>query len=203
MRLRTMSGLCVAALWLAGCGGDDAKSTAANGGSTTTTTTRAGGGGQTTTLTGGVTTTTSAGGATVAGGKLPDGCGLIDAATVSAAMGNAGSGSAPTAPTEIATRCEWKSGIYSISLLVRQGSTVKSDYDNARQGFAASTLTGAQASVSLGARETARNYRLVTYLAYNTKYYVSVTLQGPDRDDAAATEAAASLVRAALAKLPT
>ena len=79
---------------------------------------------------------------------------------------------------------------------------MKSDYDNARQGFATATLTGAQASVSLGARETARNLRLVTYLAYTTKYYVSVTLQGPDRDDAAATEAAASLVRAALAKLP-
>jgi hypothetical protein len=205
-----MGGLCVAtALWLTGCG-DDGTSTATNGGSTTTnggssTTTTAGGGGQTTTSLGGVTSTTRAGSTTVATGKLPDGCGLIDAATVRAAIGNADNSGAPTttfAPTEIATRCEWRSGIYSISLLVRQGSTVKSDYDNARQGFAAATLTDAQASVRLGARESARNYRLVTYLTYNTTYYVSVTLQGPDRDDAAATEVAASLVRAVLAKLP-
>jgi hypothetical protein len=43
--------------------------------------------------------------------------------------------------------------------------------------------------------------RLVTVLAYDGQYYVSVILQGPSRDDVPATQAAESLVRAALANL--
>ena len=44
------------------------------------------------------------------------------------------------------------------------------------------------------ADEKDRDYRLVTFLAYDGQYYVSVILQGPSRNDVPATQAAESLV---------
>ena len=38
----------------------------------------------------------------------------------------------------------------------------------------------------LGARESDRNYRLIVFAGYDGDHYVYFTLQGPDRDDAAA-----------------
>lgn len=145
---------------------------------------------------------TSTGGTSGGRAKLPDGCTLVDDATAAAAMGAPGTKASPQAPTEISTRCEWKSGTYSISLLVRQGEQAGSSYGNAAPDFVPATISGADGRVRLGVRESARNYRLVTFLAFDGTYYVSITLQGPDRDDPAATEAAASLVRATLAALP-
>jgi hypothetical protein len=49
--------------------------------------------------------------------------------------------------------------------------------------------------------EKDRDYRLVTLLAYDGQYYVSVILQGPSRDDVPALRAAESLMQAALVNL--
>jgi hypothetical protein len=195
----------VAALMFAGCGGDDSPAASdpttpnavAGGSPTTTATTSA-----TTTASGGGDMSTTAASSSGTAAKLPDACGLIDDATATAAMGSAGAKSAPQPPTEVSARCEWASGTRTISLLVRQGSNAQSDFGNAAPDFVAATIPGAEGQVRLGARESDRDYRLVTFLAFDGRYYVSVTLQGPDRADAPATEAAASLVRATLASLP-
>jgi hypothetical protein len=217
MRVRATRGVAVvAALMLAGCGGDDSTATsdpttpnAVAGGSPTTsettaseTTTSETTTSETTGASGGGDTSTTAASSSGTAAKLPDACGLIDDATATAAMGSAGAKSAPQPPTEISARCEWTSGTRTISLLVRQGSNAQSDYGNAAPDFVAATIPGAEGRVRLGARESQRDYRLVTFLAFDGRYYVSVTLQGPDRADAPATEAAASLVRATLANLP-
>jgi hypothetical protein len=170
-----------AVLVASGCGGGD--DTAEPAATTQQTTTRA---------------------AASASGKLPDACGLVDDAAAGTAMGGSvASKAAPQAATEVSSRCEWKGGgPYSLSLLVRRGNDAKSSFDNTvSSGFSATTLAGADARVRLGARETSRNYRLVSYAAYNGTYFVHVVLQGPDREDAAATDAAAGLVRSALSKL--
>jgi hypothetical protein len=147
-------------------------------------------------------------------GKLPDACGLIDDKTAGAAMAGtatavtpAVSKTVPQAPTDVSSRCEWTGGSpYSLSLLVRRGSTAKSSFDNTVSGgfvVPAVTLAGTDTRVSFGAHETSRNYRLVSVAAYNGTYYVYFTIQGTDRTDAAATEIATGLVRDALKKLPT
>jgi hypothetical protein len=116
-------------------------------------------------------------------------------------MGGAGTSTSPQPPTDISARCEWTSGTRTISLLVRQGPNAESDFDNATEGFVPVQFSEAEAQVLLGVDEKDRDYRLVTLLAYDGQYYVSVTLQGPSRDDAPATQAAASLVQAALVNL--
>lgn len=201
-------GLAVVALMSAGCGGDDgelvsttttqtggaAQPTASGAPGATTTTTRLGGGAQ-------QTTTAPGGGA--AAGKLPDGCGFFDDTAASTAMGAAvASKNAPQPANEIMSRCDWTGGIYSIALTVRKGTNAKTSFDNVvSTGFVSTLLTGADARVNLGARETSRNYRLVSYAAYNGTYFVHVVLQGRDRPDTDATEAAAALVRTTLSKL--
>jgi hypothetical protein len=207
---RAISGVGVAtAMLLAGCGGDDSgasQDTAASepdsDASTTTTTTVVGGG---TTADDRTTpeTTSQAPDASSGGTRavLPDACDLIDDATAAAAMGGAGTSTSPQPPTDISARCEWTSGTRTISLLVRQGPNAESDFDNATEGFVPVQFSEAEAQVLLGVDEKDRDYRLVTLLAYDGQYYVSVTLQGPSRDDAPATQAAASLVQAALVNL--
>jgi hypothetical protein len=180
------------AMIASGCGGDDS-------GSATPTTQPAGGAQQTTTraASGGQQTTAAA------SGTMPDACGFIDDATATAALGApVASKKAPQAPSDSSTRCDWTGGTYTIALTVRKGSNAKSSFDNTvSSGFAATTLAGSDARVGLGARDASRNARLVSYAAYNGTYFVYISLQGPDRADAAATEAAATLARATLAKL--
>jgi len=202
----------VAAVMLLGCGGDDsgasqdaaAEQAAAESDSDDTTTTTAVGGGGTTADDRTTPETTSQAPDASSGGTravLPDACGLIDDASAAAAMGGAGTKTSPQPPTDISARCEWTSGTRTISLLVRQGPNVQSDFGNAAPDFVAVPMPEAQAQVRLGADDKEDNYRLVTLLAYDGQYYVSVILQGPSRDDAPATEAAESLMRAALGKL--
>jgi hypothetical protein len=197
-RWRRVALVAVAAVTVmsAACGGDDGESastsTTPSSGAAQPTTTRAASGGQQTTA--------------AASGTMPDACGFIEDATAAAALGApVASKKAPQAPSDISTRCDWTGGTYTIALTVRKGSNAKSSFDNTvSSGFTATTLTGvtgADARVSLGARETSRNARLVSYAAYNGTYFVYITLQGPDRADAPATDAAASLVRATLSKL--
>ena len=190
--------------FVAGCGGDDDADTTPAAGVSTTTTTRAGGGAAPTTASGasGSPTTTGAGGA--ATGKLPDACGLIDDAAAGAAMaGTVASKAANQPPTDVATTCMWAGGgIYSMSLIVRRGTSAKTSFDNTvSSGFAATTLAGSDARVNLGAPEAARDYRLVSYAAYNGTHFVYLTIQGRNRADVAATEIAAGLVRTVLTKL--
>jgi hypothetical protein len=124
---------------------------------------------------------------------LPDACGLIDDATAAAAMGGAiDTKDSPQPPTDISARCEWTSGTRTISLLVRQGPNAESDFGNAAPDFVAVQMTEAQAQVRLGADDKDDNYRLVTLLAYDGQYYVSVILQGPSRDDVPALRAASN-----------
>ena len=53
----------------------------------------------------------------------------------------------------------------------------------------------------LGARETGRDYRLVVFEAYDGTYYIHLSLQGPDRDDGAASQVATSLASEVYATL--
>ena len=183
---------CLLAVFVASCGGgddatlDDADTTPAGG---ATTTALAGTGGSPT--------------AAVAG-KLPDACGLIDDAAAGAAMaGTVASKAANQPPTDVSATCMWAGGgIYSMSLIVRRGTSAKSSFDNTvSSGFVATTLTGSDARVRLGAPEPARDYRLVSYAAYNNVHFVYLTIQGRNLADAAATEKAAGLVRTILSKL--
>jgi hypothetical protein len=133
---------------------------------------------------------------------LPDACGLIDDATAAAAMGGAAdTKESPQPPTDISARCEWTSGTRTISLLVRQGPNAQSDFGNAAPDFVPVQMVEAQAQVRLGVDEKDRDYRLVTLLAYDGQYYVSVILQGPSREDVPALRAAESLMQAALVNL--
>jgi hypothetical protein len=205
-RLVALVGLALVAVIAAGCGGDDgaasSTTTRPTGGAAQPTTSGAPGATTSTTRPNAQQTTTTAGGSAAAG-KLPDGCGLFDDAAASTAMGAAvASKNAPQPANEIMSRCDWTGGIYSIGLTVRKGTNAKSSFDNVvSSGFSSTPLTGADARVNLGARETSRNYRLVSYAAYNGTYFVHVVLQGRDRADAEATDAAATLVRATLSKL--
>jgi hypothetical protein len=190
---------------IAGCGGDDSGGSPEAAGSGGAPTTAAPGA----SIVGaaGASTTAGSGSQTTAGaaGKLPDACGFFDDATAAAAMGApVASKAAPQAATEISSRCQWAGGQYSIGLLVQKGTAAKSSFDNLSSAFVTTDTdadANVEARVGLGARETSR--RLVTYAAYRDKdkIYIYVTLQGVDRADAAATEAAATLVRATLSKL--
>ena len=87
-------------------------------------------------------------------------------------------------------------------MLVRQGPNAQSDFGNAAPDFVAVQMPEAQARVRLGADDKEDNARLVTFLAYDGQYYVSIILRRAiARDDAPATEAAESLMRAALGNL--
>jgi hypothetical protein len=184
--------LALLTLLSASCGGgDDADETVASA-----TTTRAQGGS--------VATTVAASSASGATGKLPDACALIDDATAGAAMaGTVASKAASQPPTDSSATCMWAGGgVYSMTLLVRRGTSAKTSFDNVvSSGFAAATLAGAEARVNLGAPDTARDYRLVTFAAYNGVHFVNLTLQGRNRPDAAATDTAAGVARVALSKL--
>ena len=175
---------------VSGCGGDDAADTVT-----------------TTTAAVGATTTRTATGATAAAtGKLPDACGLIaDAAAGEAMAGSVASKEAPQPATDASSRCEWKGGgPYTLSLLIQRGTTAKSSFENTTSGgFTPATFAAGDARVRLGAHETSRDYRIVSFAAFNGTYYVYVTVQGRERADAAATDIAAGLVRTVLSKLPT
>ena len=185
------------------CGGsDDGDTTPAAG--VTTTTTRVGGANSPTTSAAATAATGATAAPGAATGKLPDACGLIDDAAAGAAMaGTVASKAANQPPTDSSSTCMWAGGgIYSMALIVRRGTNAKTSFENTvKSGFAATTLAGADARVGLGVPEPARDYRLVTYAAYNGVHFVYLTLQGRNRPDAAATEAAAGLVRAVLSKL--
>jgi hypothetical protein len=187
----------------AACGGDDsADDTSATG---TTTTTIAGGGGGATTEAALTTTTapgSSAGGGS-APGDLPDACTLLDDASVAAAIGASASGAAPQPANETSTSCDWAKGQpHSLALQVRAGTNAASSFANAiGAGFSEVDLEPAEGWIRLGARESARDYRLVSFAAYDGTYYVYFTLQGPDRDDAASTDVAISLAEVVYASL--
>jgi hypothetical protein len=192
--------LVLTAIVAASCGGDDSDAAPAT--SSASGNTAAAGTQQTTTRAATGTQPTTTGAAVT--GKLPDVCAFLDDATAATAMGvtAVASKGAPQPATDVASRCDWTGGIYSISLTVRKGTNAKSSFDNVvSSGFTPTTLTGSDARVNLGARETSRNYRLVTYAAYNGTYFVYILLQGRDRPDTEATEAAATLVRTTLSKL--
>jgi hypothetical protein len=181
-----------------GCGGDDSDAAPATSGTGGTT---APGAQQTTRAATGTQPTTT--GAAVAG-KLPDVCAFFDDATASTALGGTAITNkvAPQPATDIVSRCDWTGGIYTIALTVRKGTSAKSSFDNVvSSGFTPTTLTGSDARVNLGAREASRNLRLISYAAYNGTYFVYVVIQGRDRPDTEATEAAATLVRTTLSKL--
>jgi hypothetical protein len=194
----------VLVLW--SCGGDDGASTVATepsevATSEAATATRLGGGG--------ASTSTESPGPTSVGppssGALPDACTLLDQGSVDAALGISGAtAESPQKPNEASSRCEWTGPTpYTLSLLVRQGSSIKSSFDNTTSsGFGTAVLDGADASVRLGAIETARKYRLVSFAALTDTYYVYLSLQGPDREDGPATAAAAVLAGEVLAALP-
>src|SRR5262245_23678804 len=78
---------------------------------------------------------------TISSKLIVDACSLIDDATAGLAMGTAAvPGTAPQRPSDVASRCEWRSGIYSLSLLVRRGADAKSSFDNLTAGFTANTV---------------------------------------------------------------
>lgn len=133
---------------------------------------------------------------------MPDGCTLLSNEDASAAVGVAGvEGTSPQPATDVSTRCEWQSGQYSVSLLVRQGPTAQASFDNTADGFTAITIPDAEAKTRLGAREPSRNYRLVAISAFDGSSYVYISLQGPDRDDAASQEVLVSLANSVFARL--
>lgn len=161
--------LCVLAAIVVACGGDSD------------------GGGQTATASSSEPSITT-------NGALPDACSLVSDGDAGAALGaGAIAGVAPQPPTDVASRCDWTSGQYTLSLLVRRGANAKSSFDNAVDGFAETTVGGADARIQLGARETARNYRFVALSTWDGTHYVYFSLQGSDRDDAAADEVVTTL----------
>jgi hypothetical protein len=147
------------------------------------------------TLSGSVATVGNAG-----KGDLPDACTLLSGASVAAAIGKSASVSQPQKPNESSSRCEWALGeLHSLSLTVRAGPNAENTFNNTVKvtGFTHVPMTGADGWINLGARESQkdnpRDYRLVSFGAYDGTYYVYFTLQEPDRDDGASTQLALSL----------
>ena len=74
------------------------------------------------------------------------------------------------------------------------GPNAESTYNNTTAtGFTPIDFAPADGWLMLGARESDRNYRLIAFAGYDGDHYVYFTLQGPDRDDAAATAIATAL----------
>jgi len=133
---------------------------------------------------------------------MPDGCTLLSNEDARTAIGAASvDGTSPQPASDMATRCEWQSGQYSLSLLVRIGPTARTSFDNTADGFTVITIPDAEAKTRLGAREPSRNYRLVAISAFDGSSYVYISLQGPDRDDAASQEVLVSLANSVFARL--
>ena len=81
-----------------------------------------------------------------------------------------------------------------MALQVRAGANAENTYNNTIvTGFTQIDFAPANGWMMLGARESDRNYRLIAFAGYDGVHYVYFTLQGPDRDDAAATEIATAL----------
>ena len=114
---------------------------------------------------------------------LPDACGLIDDATAAAAMGGAAdTKQSPQPPTDSSARCEWTtSGCAGRSRCSCARGRVPSPTSATPPRISSPRRTsGAEAAVQLGSKQP--DPRLVTFLAYDGQYYVSVTLQGPSLD---------------------
>jgi hypothetical protein len=142
------------------------------------------------------------GGGAVAG-VLPDACSLLSTGSVASAIGGTAAPSQHQKPNEISSQCDWSLGQpHSLSLVVRAGSNAENTFNNTfTEAFAVPLPPPLKGGMELGARESARDYRLVILEAYDGTYYVHLTLQGPDRDDAAATQAATALVQEVYANL--
>jgi hypothetical protein len=158
-------------------------------------------GGDSTPASGQTATVTST---TAASGLMPDACQLIESGEAGSAMGAAGpsEGTAPQPPSDIASRCEWKDGDHSLSLLVRRGSNAQSSFENAAGALPTVTVEGAEARVQLGVPEASRNYRLATLHAYDETYYLHIVLQGPNRTDDEAKTILTALATSAFDRLP-
>jgi hypothetical protein len=128
-------------------------------------------------------------------GPLPDACTLLSSASVASAIGGTPAPSQPQKPNEISSRCIWSPGAaHSLNLDVRAGSNAETTFNNTIVGgFTQVSFAPAEGWIMLGARESDRNYRLVIFEAYDGTYYIHLSLQGPDRDDAAATQVATAL----------
>jgi hypothetical protein len=204
---RAAAAIFAVAVALAGCGGgDDAdavgssvEASSASPETTLDTTTPTS---DTTTPTSDTTTPTSndsGAGSTATGsgssGTLPDACTLLTSASVAEAIGESAQGVQPQPPNEASSRCDWApGGAHSLALQVRAGSNAENTYNNTTAtGFTPIDFAPADGWLMLGARESDRNYRLIAFAGYDGDHYVYFTLQGPDRDDGAATAIATAL----------
>ena len=136
-------------------------------------------------------------------GPLPDACTLLSSESVASAIGGTPRPSQPQKPNEISSRCIWSPGDpHSLNLDVRAGSNAETTFNNTIVGgFTQVPLAPAEGWIMLGARETGRDYRLVVFEAYDGTYYIHLSLQGPDRDDGAASQVATSLASEVYATL--
>jgi hypothetical protein len=143
-------------------------------------------------------TSTDAGSTATGGGSsgtLPDACTLLTSASVAEAIGESAQGVQPQPPNEASSRCDWApGGAHSLALQVRAGANAENTYNNTTAtGFTPIDFAPADGWTMLGARESDRNYRLIAFAGYDGDHYVYFTLQGPDRDDAAANQIATAL----------
>ncbi len=204
---RAAAAICAVVVALAGCGGGDdsgsaakaVEASSASADSTLDTTTPTS---DTTLPTADPTTPTSNGsgaGSTATGGgssgTLPDACTLLTSASVAEAIGESAQGVQPQPPNEASSRCDWApGGAHNLALQVRAGSNAEHTYNNTTAtGFTPIDFAPADGWTMLGARESDRNYRLIAFAGYDGDHYVYFTLQGPDRDDAAANQIATAL----------
>ncbi len=85
-------------------------------------------------------------------------------------------------------------GAHSLALPVRAGANAENTYNNTIvTGFTQIDFAPANGWMMLGARESAGDSRLIAFAGYDGVHYVYFTLQGPDRDDAAAEQIATAL----------
>jgi hypothetical protein len=136
-------------------------------------------------------------------GDLPSACTLLSTESVEAALAGIAAAAEPQKPNEISARCIWSEGQpHSLGLDVRAGSNAEDTFNNTIVGgFTQVDFGPAEGWIMLGARESARDYRLVIFEAYDGTYYIHLSLQGPDRDDAAATQVATTLASEVYASL--